>query len=114
MCLKGRPPHPPPPAGNLLKVTEGPSAGKLALLDFGLVAEVPAPDREAMISATIHLANRDWGGACARGGRAAARRAPNAAALAAPRAAPPAAARRPPPRGGPGYPCASPLPPPAA
>jgi hypothetical protein len=58
--------HPPP--GNLLKVTEGPDAGKLALLDFGLVAEVPAPDREAMISATIHLANRDWNGACVCGG----------------------------------------------
>ena len=26
--------------GNLLKVTEGHDAGKLALLDFGLVAEV--------------------------------------------------------------------------
>jgi hypothetical protein len=46
--------------GNLLKVTAGPDAGKLCLLDFGLVAEVPEPDREAMVSATIHLANRDW------------------------------------------------------
>ncbi|KAL4853737.1 hypothetical protein ACK3TF_005338 [Chlorella vulgaris] len=49
-------PHP----GNLMKVTEGPHAGKLALLDFGLVAEIPEVDREAMVSATIHLANRDW------------------------------------------------------
>uniref|UniRef100_A0A383VLQ5 ABC1 atypical kinase-like domain-containing protein n=1 Tax=Tetradesmus obliquus TaxID=3088 RepID=A0A383VLQ5_TETOB len=49
-------PHP----GNLLKVTEGPDAGKLALLDFGLVAEIPAQDRAAMVSATIHLANRNW------------------------------------------------------
>ena len=49
-------PHP----GNLLKVTEGEHAGKLALLDFGLVAEIPAKDREAMVSATIHLANKDW------------------------------------------------------
>ncbi|KAJ9519587.1 hypothetical protein QJQ45_000673 [Haematococcus lacustris] len=49
-------PHP----GNLLKVTEGPDSGKLALLDFGLVAEIPPADREAMVSATIHLANRDW------------------------------------------------------
>ena len=32
-------------AGNLLKVTEGPNAGKLALLDLGLVAEVPPADR---------------------------------------------------------------------
>lgn len=47
-------------AGNLLKVTEGEHAGKLCLLDFGLVAEVPPADREAMVSATIHLANRDW------------------------------------------------------
>lgn len=46
--------------GNLLKVTEGEHAGKLCLLDFGLVAEVPPADREAMVSATIHLANRDW------------------------------------------------------
>lgn len=49
-------PHP----GNLLKITEGPDAGKLCLLDFGLVAEIPAEDREAMVCATIHLANRDW------------------------------------------------------
>lgn len=46
----------------LLQVTAGTNAGKLALLDFGLVAEVPPADREAMISATIHLANRDWNG----------------------------------------------------
>jgi hypothetical protein len=39
----------------LLQVTEGPDAGKLALLDFGLVAEIPAQDRAAMVSATIHL-----------------------------------------------------------
>ncbi len=41
-------------------MTEGPHAGKLALLDFGLVSELPAADREAMVSATIHLGNRDW------------------------------------------------------
>lgn len=45
--------------GLLLQVTEGPNAGKLALLDFGLVAEIPPPDRAAMISSVIHLANRD-------------------------------------------------------
>lgn len=44
----------------VLQVTEGPDAGKLALLDFGLVAEIPAQDRAAMVSATIHLANRNW------------------------------------------------------
>ena len=53
-------PHP----GNLLKITEGPHAGKLALLDFGLVAEIPRADREAMVSATIHLANKDWDALC--------------------------------------------------
>lgn len=47
---------------SLTQVTEGPHAGKLALLDFGLVAEIPASDRQAMVSATIHLANRDWNG----------------------------------------------------
>jgi aarF domain-containing kinase len=45
-------------------VTQGPNKGKLALLDFGLVAEIPAPDREAMVSATIHLANKDWDALC--------------------------------------------------
>jgi predicted unusual protein kinase regulating ubiquinone biosynthesis (AarF/ABC1/UbiB family) len=49
-------PHP----GNLLKITEGSDHGKLALLDFGLVAEIPAKDRDVMVSATIHLANKDW------------------------------------------------------
>jgi len=44
----------------LPQITEGPNAGKLALIDFGLVAEIPRADREAMVSATIHLANRDW------------------------------------------------------
>jgi hypothetical protein len=38
-----------------LQVTEGPDTGKLALLDFGLVAEIPPQDRAAMVSATIHL-----------------------------------------------------------
>ena len=41
-------------------MTEGPHAGRLALIDFGLVAEVPAPDRSAMLSGTIHLANGAW------------------------------------------------------
>ena len=49
-------------ASHGLQVTEGPHTGKLALLDFGLVAQIPESDREAMVSATIHLANRDWNG----------------------------------------------------
>ena len=38
---RARPPAADPHPGNLLKVTEGAAAGKLALLDFGLVAEIP-------------------------------------------------------------------------
>ncbi len=30
------------------------------MLDFGLVAEIPPHDREAMVSACIHLSNKDW------------------------------------------------------
>lgn len=48
-----------------MQVTEGPDAGKLALLDFGLVAEIPSQDRAAMVSATIHLVRLGggvWGG----------------------------------------------------
>lgn len=44
-------PHP----GNLLKITEGEDAGKLCLLDFGLVAQVPKQDREIIVSAVVHL-----------------------------------------------------------
>ncbi|CAE7471114.1 unnamed protein product, partial [Symbiodinium sp. KB8] len=49
-------PHP----GNLLKITEGPDAGKLCLLDFGLVAQVPREDRELIISAVVHLGTQNW------------------------------------------------------
>ncbi|CAJ1368415.1 unnamed protein product [Effrenium voratum] len=49
-------PHP----GNLLKVTEGPDEGKLCLLDFGLVAQVPRKDREIIISAVVHLGTQNW------------------------------------------------------
>lgn len=48
------------PEGRFEQVTEGPDEGKIAVLDFGLVAEVPQRDREAILSAIIHLANRDW------------------------------------------------------
>lgn len=61
VCVRAHPPvflFPPQPTwrqptnlpGNLLKVTSGPDAGKLCLLDFGLVAEVPERDRENMVS----------------------------------------------------------------
>mmetsp|Transcript_3840 Transcript_3840/g.11450 ORF Transcript_3840/g.11450 Transcript_3840/m.11450 type:complete len:761 (+) Transcript_3840:40-2322(+) len=46
-------PHP----GNLLVTPEG----KLCILDFGLMASIPAEDRDLMVSAVIHLANKDFG-----------------------------------------------------
>lgn len=49
-------PHP----GNLLKVTEGPDAGKLCLLDFGLVAQIPQEDRDIIVSAVVHLGTQNW------------------------------------------------------
>jgi len=49
-------PHP----GNLLKITEGPDAGKLCLLDFGLVAQVPREDRDIIVSAVVHLGTQNW------------------------------------------------------
>jgi hypothetical protein len=84
-----------------MQVTEGPDAGKLALLDFGLVAEIPPADRAAMVSATIHLVSAafDWCScvcvreALARGaGRPDACRRPAPHAL--PRCHPPAQANR--------------------
>jgi len=51
-------PHP----GNLLKVTEGPDAGKLCLLDFGLVAQVPRADRDIIVAAVVHLGTQNWEG----------------------------------------------------
>lgn len=51
-------PHP----GNLLKITEGPDAGKLCLLDFGLVARVPEADRDIIVSSVVHLGTQNWEG----------------------------------------------------
>ena len=34
--------------------------GSLALLDFGLVARLKQPDMDAIVSAVVHLANRDY------------------------------------------------------
>lgn len=51
--------HADPHPGNLLKLKEGRADGKvLALLDFGLVAQIKQEDRDTMISALIHLANK--------------------------------------------------------
>jgi len=49
-------PHP----GNLLLVNDGPDEGKLVLLDFGLVAQIPPSDREAIVTAVIHLGTKNW------------------------------------------------------
>ena len=37
-----------------------PSKGKLALLDFGLVASIQQEDMDTMVSSIIHLANKDY------------------------------------------------------
>lgn len=51
-------PHP----GNLLYVNSGPDEGKLVLLDFGLVAQIPEADRDSIVSAVIHLGTQNWDG----------------------------------------------------
>ena len=59
--------HSDPHPGNIMKMSDEfieshPQAhrAKLALLDFGLVAQVEQKDMDTMISAIIHLANRDY------------------------------------------------------
>eukprot|EP00903_Cladosiphon_okamuranus_P007787 g7536.t1 len=51
-------PHP----GNMLLVDESSRGerGRLALLDYGLMAELGSKEREGMVSALIHTANRDY------------------------------------------------------
>ena len=50
-------PHP----GNLLKLKEPTAEGhQLALIDCGLMASIDPKDRDNMISAVIHLANKDY------------------------------------------------------
>ncbi|CAK0829660.1 unnamed protein product [Prorocentrum cordatum] len=51
-------PHP----GNLLYVNSGPDEGKLVLLDFGLVAQIPEKERDNIVSAVIHLGTQNWDG----------------------------------------------------
>ena len=59
--------HSDPHPGNIMKMSDEfieshPQAhrAKLALLDFGLVAQVEQKDMDTMVSAIIHLANRDY------------------------------------------------------
>mmetsp|Transcript_4227 Transcript_4227/g.7186 ORF Transcript_4227/g.7186 Transcript_4227/m.7186 type:complete len:850 (+) Transcript_4227:20-2569(+) len=49
-------PHP----GNLLMIQDGPDAGKLCLLDFGLVARVPEDARDIIVSSVVHLGTQNF------------------------------------------------------
>lgn len=51
--------HADPHPGNLMKLKDK-SKGRLALLDFGLVASLQQSDIDRIISAVIHLANKDY------------------------------------------------------
>lgn len=48
-------PHP----GNLLLMKDR-SKGTICILDYGLMVEIPEKERENMISAVIHVSNRNW------------------------------------------------------
>ena len=49
-------PHP----GNMIFLNEPRGQARIALIDFGLVASVRQEDMDTMVSALIHLANRDY------------------------------------------------------
>eukprot|EP00468_Gymnochlora_sp_CCMP2014_P013038 CAMPEP_0167751766 /NCGR_PEP_ID=MMETSP0110_2-20121227/6762_1 /TAXON_ID=629695 /ORGANISM="Gymnochlora sp., Strain CCMP2014" /LENGTH=895 /DNA_ID=CAMNT_0007637301 /DNA_START=1562 /DNA_END=4249 /DNA_ORIENTATION=+ len=51
--------HSDPHPGNLLKMNDT-SKGKIALLDFGLMASVKQEDIDIMVNSIIHLANKDF------------------------------------------------------
>lgn len=51
--------HSDPHPGNLMKLNDA-SKGKLAILDFGLVASIQQQDMDTMVSSIIHLANKDY------------------------------------------------------
>ena len=53
--------HADPHPGNILKLNDlGPKGEKIALIDCGLMASIRESDREIMVSAIIHLANKDY------------------------------------------------------
>ena len=59
--------HSDPHPGNIMKMSDefllsrpDITSAKIALLDFGLVAQIKQKDMDTMISAIIHLANRDY------------------------------------------------------
>jgi len=51
--------HSDPHPGNIMKMTDQ-SKGKIALIDFGLVASLQQEDMDQIVSAIIHLANKDY------------------------------------------------------
>ncbi|KAL1528435.1 hypothetical protein AB1Y20_009783 [Prymnesium parvum] len=51
--------HSDPHPGNLIRLNDQ-SEHKLALIDFGLVAQVRQEDMDSMVSAIVHLANKDY------------------------------------------------------
>lgn len=51
--------HSDPHPGNLMKLDD-PEKGPLCILDFGLMAKIEQEDMDAMVSAIVHLANRDF------------------------------------------------------
>merc|ERR1711871_1033616 len=61
--------HADPHPGNLMYLNEarempGGKHAQLALLDFGLVARITKEDQDKMVSAIIHLANKDYPSLC--------------------------------------------------
>lgn len=48
--------HADPHQGNLMRL----SNGQLCVIDFGLMAVIEKQEMDAMVSAIVHLANRDW------------------------------------------------------
>lgn len=52
--------HADPHPGNMLYMSEPRGPARIALIDFGLVASIEQEDRDTMVAALIHLANRDY------------------------------------------------------
>ena len=46
--------------GNIMVMKEPRGNARLALIDFGLVASIKQTDMDKMVSAIVHLANRDY------------------------------------------------------
>lgn len=51
--------HSDPHPGNIMKLTNS-TKGKIALIDFGLVASLQLEDMDQIVSSIIHLANKDY------------------------------------------------------